>query len=272
MTTAPRPARAGRAGAGPQSVGRIFAILDAVVQTRSGVALAELARLTASPKTSLVGLLAGMIAEGCLVRDEAGRYRLGPRVQLLAVRTMAGRELSELLRPILAALVEATGETAVLGTIAPDAALALYVDVVESANAIRYAVKVGERRELYCTAMGKVLLAHFDADRLKRYLREVPRQRFTGSTITGARELAAELARIRETGLARSDGERVAGATALAAPVFGPDGTVAAALLIAGPSERMRARSRDNERLLRDAAAACTRLAGGTPPALGSRA
>ncbi len=81
--------------------------------------------------------------------------------------------------------------------------------------------------------MGKALLAYFEPARLKRYLREVTRERFTPSTVTGAAELTAELERIRGDGLARTLGERVAGANGLAAPVFGEDGKVVAAVLIA---------------------------------------
>ena len=202
------------------------------------------------------------------MRDEAGRYFLGPRVHALAMRVMAGRELAVLLRPILSELVEASGETAVLGALAPDADLALYLDRVESKNPIRYAVTVGERRDLYCTAMGKALLAHFEPARLKRYLKSTPREKFTAATITGAGDLRAELARVRQEGIARSNGERVAGASALAAPIFASDGVVAAALLIAGPQERMRTAAANNQRLLRHAAAQCTRLLGGSEPGL----
>ena len=153
--------------AGPQSVGRIFTILDSIAGTRVGATLSDLARITDSPKTSLVGLLAGLCAEGCLVRDAAGRYCLGPRIHALSMRAMAGRELAELVRPVLAGLVEASGETAVLGALAPDADLAIYLDRVESSSSIRYAVTVGERRDLYCTAMGKALLAYFEPARLE---------------------------------------------------------------------------------------------------------
>ena len=251
--------------AGPQSVGRIFAILDSIAGKRAGATLSELARIADAPKTSLVGLLAGLAAEGCLVRDEGGRYFLGPRVHALAMRAMAGRELAALVRPILAGLVEATGETAVLGALAPDADMALYLDKVESASSIRYAVAVGERRELYCTAMGKALLAYFEPARLKRYLKLTRREKFTPTTITGAADLEAELARVRRDGIARTDGERVSGASALAVPVFAAAGAVVAALLIAGPTERMRKNVKRNERLLMHAAAECTRLAGGDP-------
>lgn len=249
--------------AGPQSVGRIFRILESIANEGAGATLSELARVTASPKTSLAGLLAGLTAEGCLVRDAAARYALGPRIHALAMQAMAGRELAMLARPVLRSLVDETGETAVLGVLAPDADLAVYLDKVESPNPIRYAVTVGDRRELYCTAIGKVLLAHFDPARLRRYLRTTPRQRWTPTTITAAADLMAEMARVRGEGIARTNGERVAGASGLAAPVFAADGSVAAALLIAGPSERMRVNQRRNEQRLRRAAAECSRLAGG---------
>ena len=223
--------------------------------------------IAGAPKTSLVGLLAGLVGESCLVRDEAGRYSLGPRIHSLAMQAMAGRELFMLARPILLRLVEASGETAVIGALAPDADLAIYLDKVESSNPIRYAVTVGERRDLYCTAMGKALLAYFEPARLKKYLKSTPRERFTATTITGTADLLAELSRVRREGIARTNGERVKGASGQAAPVFGSDGALVAALLIAGPSERMRANAKSNERFLKHAAAECTRLAGGNPSA-----
>jgi len=167
---------------GPQSVGRIFSILDAIAGSRTGATLSELAVIAGAPKTSLVGLLAGLTAEGCLFREASGRYSLGPRVHSLAMTAMVGRELVMLARPILHRLVEATGETAVIGTLAPDADLAVYLDKVESSNPIRYAVTVGERRELHCTAIGKALLAQFEPGRLKKYLRSGVRKRFTAQT------------------------------------------------------------------------------------------
>ncbi|MDP6346596.1 MAG: IclR family transcriptional regulator [Alphaproteobacteria bacterium] len=252
---------------GPQSVGRILAILESLADADDGATLSELAAGTGAPKTSLVGLLAGLTAEDCLVRDEAGRYALGPRFLSLAMRATAGRELLTLARPILIDLVAATGESAVLGALAPDADLATYLDKVESDEPIRYAVTVGERRALYCTALGKLLLAHFPAERLDGYLKATPRKRFTATTITRIAELRAELARIRREGLSRTADERVDGASGLAAPIFAGDGTVIAGLLIAGPSERMRANAKDNERHLKKAAAACCRLVGGAPAA-----
>ncbi len=262
--TATEPHAAASRGA-PQSVSRIFSVLESLVAAPGGATLSELAVHADAPKTSLSGLLTGLIAEGCLVRDGDGRYGLGPRFVSLATRVVAGRELTMAARPVLADLMQATGETAVLGAVAPDAEFVTYLDKVESDNPIRYAVTVGERRDLYCTAMGKVLLAHFEAARLKRYLKDTERQQFTETTITTVAGLNAELEHIRRHGIATTDSERVAGASGVAAPVISSDGAVVAGVMIAGPSERMRANVADNEKHVRAAAAACTRLVGGTP-------
>ncbi len=254
--------------AGPYSAGRILLILESLAASIEGLSLSELARQANAPKTSLVGLLSGLTAEGCLVRDVAGRYGLGPRFHALATRSMAGRDFLTLARPVLAALVAATGETGLIGALAPDSDLGVYLDKVESSNPVRYTVMVGERRELHCTALGKMLLAHFPPARLKAYLAASRRERFTDTTITRAADLARELARIREEGIARTRGERVASASAAACPIVGRDGAVVAALVIAGPSERIQAHAARNENALRHAAADCSRLAGSAPFAL----
>lgn len=250
---------------GPQSVGRIFSILESLSSTAIGATLSELAVSTGAPKTSLVGLLAGLIEEKCLIRDEGGRYFLGPRFLALAMKTMAGRELVKLARPVLQKLVDDSQETAVIGALASDADLAIYLDRVESSSSIRYAVTVGERRELHCTAMGKVLLAGFDADRLDQYFEKTKLVQFTDKTVVKKSDLQLELTKIRKEGIARTSNERVIGASGVAAPIFSADGSVVAALVIAGPTERFIQNIEAHEVLVRHAAAECTRLAGGTP-------
>lgn len=252
--------------AGPQSVGRVIAIFECLAAQHDGATLSELAGFAAAPKTSLVGLCNALMAEGCLRRDTAGRFHLGSRIFALAMRALAGRELIELARPFLADLATATGETAVLGALAEDADRVVYLDKVDSANPIRYAVTVGERRELHCTALGKVILSQFAPERLERFLQTHPLTQFTPTTITDGTKLRAELRRIRTEGLSRNRGERVREADGLAAPVWDSSGEVVAGVLIAGPARRMEANRAHNERLVREAALALTRVLGGPEP------
>ncbi|MCR9213200.1 MAG: IclR family transcriptional regulator [Proteobacteria bacterium] len=247
----------------PQSVGRIFSILNLLAEGQAGATLSELAIGVGAPKTSLVGLLAGLTEDGIVKREGTGRYILGPAFISLAMRTVAGRELVTLARPFLSELVELTGETAVIGTLATDPNWLVYLDKVESTNPIRYAVEVGEQRELYCTALGKVLLAYFDSGKLKSYLKSTKRIQFTGSTLTEKSQLSSEVALIKDQGLSRTRDERISGASGLAAPVFSGDGEVIAGLLIAGPSDRMNKNAKNNEKHLRKVAVALTRVLGG---------
>ena len=247
----------------PQSVGRIFAIFDVLADAKAGATLSELSAAVGAPNSSLVGLLSGLLEERCVVRDAGGRYMLGSRLCSLSMRMMSGRELSIVVRPILSRLVAATGETAVLGELAPEGDMSIYIDKIESSNPIRYAVNIGERRELYCTALGKLLLAWFYPARQRRYLADTKLRRFTATTITSAAKLHAELEQIRNDGIARSEEERIPHANALAAPIFARGGKVVGALLVAGPSERMRLNKMQVEQSLRSAAEECSRLIGG---------
>lgn len=244
---------------GPQSVGRVLAIMERLADARDGASLAELALLTGTPKSSLSGLLQGLVVENCVSRDSGGRYRIGDRFLSLATRTVFGQDIVAALRPVLADLAFVTGETALLAALAQDGAHLTYLDAVESENPIRYSVRVGELRELHCTAAGKVLLAHMPEPDLQAWLERAGLPKFTARTISTMPDLRRTLDQVREVGVAFSADERVLGASAIAAPVFGPDGQVMAALLIAGPTARMADARDENERALRSAAARCDR-------------
>lgn len=258
MVRRPAAARASRA---PQSVDRIFAVLDHLAGEPAGESLAGIARAARAPKTSMVGLLAGMLQAGYLARDPDGRYALGPRMMALSLRVAARSDISMLARPVLARLVEQTGETALLGRLEPDEDVATYVDSVDSPNPMRYTVAPGERRELHCTAIGKLLLAYMEPARRERYLAR-PLRSFTARTVTSSRQLRIELRRIAREGISRTDSERIQGASALAAPVFGARGEFLFGIVIAGPSERMRSQSRHEARV-RAAAEELTQLISG---------
>lgn len=234
----------------PQSVGRVFRILDFLSNHPEGESLASIARATEAPKNSVIGLLAGMVEEGYLTRDERALYRIGPTMFGLAIRVAGGMRLPGLVRPTLERLMSETGETALAGTLAPGADVITYFEKVESVNPVRYTVSLGERRELYPTAMGKLVLAFMDPDQRDAYLRSNPLQQFTGSTITSVKALRAELKAIRETGVSHTSNERVIGASAIAAAVFGAQGKFIAGIGIAGPSERIRMHRDEHTKLL----------------------
>ncbi len=224
----------------PQSVDRIFTILQLLSGRAEGDSLASLARQARAPKSSVVSLLAGMVAAGYLVRDAVGRYRIGPVMAALAARIVSSQSLAGAVRPALERLVAATDETALAGVLSADGDRATYIEKIESRNPVRYTVSLGEHRELWCSAIGKLLLAHMSPERRDTYLRDHELVAFTPHTITSVRRLRAELRTVLAEGYAYTCDERVEGASAIAAPVLGADGTPVAGLVLAAPSERMR--------------------------------
>jgi DNA-binding IclR family transcriptional regulator len=89
----------------------------------------------------------------------------------------------------------------------------------------------------HCTSTGKVLLAYGSESPAKRNSR--PLTRYTDNTITNPDVLAAELGKVRRTGVAVSRGEYIDDLTSFAAPVFGRRLRLNGALAVCGRSDEV---------------------------------
>jgi len=85
------------------------------------------------------------------------------------------------------------------------------------------------------------LLAHQSPEYQEAYLKTAKLVAITPRTNTDAKLLRRQLEEVRKTGYWLSTGESVPGSAAVAAPVFGPDGQILAALSLGAPSDRMEA-------------------------------
>jgi DNA-binding IclR family transcriptional regulator len=98
--------------------------------------------------------------------------------------------------------------------------------------------RVGERMPLYAGASGKTLLAFLQPERREEILKGLRLEKLTNKTIVDIQGLRDELAAIQKRGYAISQGERVEGASSVAAPVFDASDRVLAAINISGPTTR----------------------------------
>lgn len=208
-----------------RTVSRVTTILEAIARERRGVRLTELAKLLNAPKSSVHGLTKGLVATGYLVEGD-GAYTLGPAVGALLAPSRP--TLSEAARPAMVELQQQWDETVALCSLVGDSVV--YVDLVESSQAIRYSAPLRTRRPLYPTSAGKCFLAHMRQSRLDSYLKNFP---------PPAREsIRAELAEVRTSGVAYNRGETVPDVTAVASPII-VAGRPVACLNVAGPTARM---------------------------------
>lgn len=223
---------------GPRSVLRVMNVLAMLADSTEGKTLAALSDQLDLPKTSLFSLLKALEAGG-YIRNAAGRYLLGAEALKLGSSLRQASAFPRCARPTLEWLASETEETILLGVLAESGHEVTYVDVIESEKLLRFAVRVGNRRPLYCTAAGNVLLAFMtDAERAA-YLDATPFVRFTPRTVDRA-ELDERIAQIRQTGVVFDIDGLIDGASGVAGAVFDESGTVRCSITIAGPTIRLR--------------------------------
>ncbi|MCX8132484.1 MAG: IclR family transcriptional regulator [Roseococcus sp.] len=245
-------------------------LLGRLAAAPQGSSLAALAAATGAPKTSLLGLLRGLAAEGHAEQRD-GLWRLGPQAVGLARAILAGAgdpDLVATARPVLEALAEEAGETAMLAVLAPDRRSVVYADKVESRTALRFAAAVGDARPIHCTASGRVMLAFMPPPWPEQFLRGARLIPCTPASVTDRRALRRLVAETRAQGFAVTLGETTEGVAGIAAPVFDARGTVVAALMLAGPIPRVAPRLAALSRRVRGAARELSRRLGHRPARL----
>ncbi len=145
--------------------------------------------------------------------------------------------LHRVAQPVMERLVVLCKETVNLGIL--DAAEVVVINTVESPQAVRMSSKIGNRRHLHSTAIGKVMLAGMPPKEVQRLLRLKGTPKLTGETITDKQAVLAEIDRVRLQGWALDNQENELEGRCIGAPIVGPDDTVVAALSISGPVFRM---------------------------------
>ncbi|HUE68957.1 MAG TPA: IclR family transcriptional regulator [Candidatus Acidoferrum sp.] len=241
-----------------RSVERAITILDLLAQGgwQTG---AELARGLGVHRSTALRLLATLERHALVERDSrTARYRLGRRLPQLASVVTGEFDLRYIARPICERLAAASGETATFELLIGDDIVP--IEQATASNSVVTVNWLGRRYPVHCTASGKAFLAFGQGAVRERLLAE-PLARITPRTVTDPGKLAAQLEQARHAGVARTHEELEMGLDAIAAPVFGPDGEMVAALDVSGPSHRLAKRS-DLDRLTAEAAAELSRKLG----------
>jgi IclR family acetate operon transcriptional repressor len=225
---------------GVTSLERGLKILDLLIEVEAdvvrrprGLSIQQVANELGVHKSTASRLMQTLVTKGYAVPNEGSPrgFRLGPAVQVHQGLSLDQRRLRELAHPVLAQLVDDTGECAHAAV--ASGAWALVIDDVETGQALRVVAGKGRRVPLHCTSAGKCLLAYG----LAAMPAELPAR--TGRTITSPEMLRLHLAQIAERGYALDDEENDPGVRCISAPVFNALGEAIGCIGIDGPSVRM---------------------------------
>lgn len=216
------------------SLSKGIQLLDVLAQTGEPKTLQELAVLTGWPKSTIHGLLTTLRHHRLVQQEtETGRYGLGLHLFELGGQVSLGWRVLPLARPIMRQIAQASGATVQLVVYQGESALVIE-SVLAGTLEVQVQYPVGLHLPLYCTALGKAVLAQQPAEQIEAYLSKRPLLAHTPHTLIQPEALKQQLRQVNEQGWALEDGEHRIGLRAMAASLSDPLGGEAYAIGVTG--------------------------------------
>lgn len=247
------------------TVAKAFSILRALsAEAREGLNLSEVCARVGMSRSTTHRYLTTLEKLDLAERDGGDRFHLGPQLVALAGSYLANSDLRTESMPLLQELATQTQETIHLAV--PSGNEVVYIDKVDSRQAIQMYSYIGARLPMHSTALGKSILAHLGAEQIENLISATLTRR-TPRTITTAEALRRELVLVKAQGFAVDDEENEIGICCVGAPIFDYTQRVVGAVSVSGPTNRMTSeRAAQLGPLVKKAAARISRRVGGSLP------
>jgi DNA-binding IclR family transcriptional regulator len=216
-----------------QTVERALAVLELLARYPQGLKAADVARAMDLNKVTVHRLLVTLHSRGFVEKqEESGRYLVGLKLVEIVSLRLNNLELKTEARPWLRQLVERVGQPVHLAI--RDQCEIVYIEKIETDSSIRMYSQIGKRSPIYCTALGKVLLAAQDDREVQNILHGIDLRRYTAQTIIEPTAILTEISAVRQDGYALDREEHEPGVCCIAVPIRDYRGQTIAALSTAG--------------------------------------
>ena len=221
-----------------QSVDRALRIIELLKEHPSGQGVTEVANFLQVAKSTAHRLLQSLERHGYVQKvDRDSTYRLGLKFIEMNYFVVKHLNIVEIAKPLIEKLSKETGE--IVHLVMLDNQQVVYIDKVDNLSTIRIYSQVGRRAPLYCTAVGKCILAYKNEEEVLGYINQVDFKRFTEHTFATGEELVKELHAIKTRGYSYDNEEHELGIRCVAAPIFDYKGEVQYAVSVTGLLDRM---------------------------------
>ena len=220
-----------------QVADKLFLVLEALA-TDGPVSLTDLSKSLNLNKTTVHRVLNSLIYMGYVRQDTiTSHYSLTLKIWEIANRLLNRLDIVSEVRPHLRELAAITGETVHLVQL--DGIHAVYIEKVESENSVRLVSMVGKSIPLYCSGVGKALLADMPDETIRQIWNQSDRKKLTDHTITDFTAFMEEIQATRIRGYAMDNEENELGVRCIAASLKEPDGISRYAFSVSAPIHRM---------------------------------
>ena len=214
-----------------QSVARAIGILHCF-EDHPELGISEIASMMALNKSTVFGLVNTLATYGLLEQTGSKKYRLGISLFEMGNLAVSRVDIRSEAREVCAPL--SYKYPAAIHIAVHSEGQVVYIDKLNVESNIISVSNVGRRAPMYCTGVGKAMLAYLPRSYRDTYL-TYPLHPLTDHTITTREALEAELEQVRETGIAVDNEEIEPGLYCIAAPVFRRDGSPAMAISLSFP-------------------------------------
>ncbi len=226
-----------------QVAGRLFQALELLTESGS-IGLMELSNTLGLNKTTAHRVLNSLIYMGYARQNSVdGKYEPTFKIVDMANKIIGRVDIVQIVRPHLRKLMEVTGET--VHFVEREGTDAVYIDKVESFNnGIQMVSRIGSRIPLYCSGVGKAMVAQMDEWEAEEIWNSSEIVRLTPCTITDFDEFRREMETVRRMGYAMDNEENETGVRCVACSLKDFMGKAKYAFSISAPVSRM-----DNARI-----------------------
>lgn len=211
---------------------RTIEILKLVSKNPEGTTLDEICQVLNMPRTSAYDIIT-TLAELCMVNVAKGQkqtYSIGLTAYRIGINYTNNLDFISTIEPVLKAFSKEVGKTVFFGVRSDHEVV--YICKFEPENPIITTATVGTKNPMYCTSLGKAILAYMDEESREQILGRIKFKKMTDRTILGRDELLSELAQVKTQGFALDAREVEEHMECVGAPIFGKDGSVMGAISV----------------------------------------
>ncbi|CAK7057441.1 MAG: Transcriptional regulator KdgR [Desulfovibrio sp.] len=221
------------------SVVKALNILE-LLEKHKELGITEIGAILQYDKSTIFRLLSTLKDRDFVVQNpKTHKYSNAIKLLALGNAVLRHRNFSPNVRIELKKLAETTRETVNLAI--AEGVEVIYIDRYETEDILKLASVIGQRRPMYCTSVGKAIMAYYDPGYVESLCTNFPFQAFTEFTCTNKIALLKELELIRERGYSIDNQEHHLGIRCVAIPILSEHEEPLAAVSISMPQLRAEA-------------------------------
>lgn len=219
-----------------KSLAKATKVLECFSVKSRELGVSEIAHKLQYQKSTVFNILSTFSDLGYVEQNpETGKYYLSLKILHFGYIVNSHLSYQRIFQGPINQISRETGETCYVGI--PYCGKVLYITSADPQSGNGFRAITGETAPMYCTGLGKAMLAFMDEEEQAPFLEETM-IKYTDHTIVDKAYLLENLEEIRRNGFAVDNMEHEFGIRCVAVPVFNTDKKVVAAVSVSGPSLR----------------------------------